>query len=144
MKNKLLFLSIFFLFSATAVAQPSLRNSDMIRIADKKEGQEMKSPLVKIEGTKFIAKKGFKFMEIQQGFILVPTSYNSRKPDVKELMKGIDGFKMLTTGVKFYCTGSCACNPKSCGDGCLQCSGCCDIHSKVDGGGIWIPEYATP
>ena len=144
MKNTLLFLGIFLLIATVAVAQPSLRNYDMIKIADTQGDEPLKSAHVKIEGSKLLAGKGFKFMEIRQGFILVPASYKSRSPDAKELMQGIDGFKMLPTGVKWYCDGDCECNPRKCGRNCLQCSGCCDFYDKVTGGGILIPDYETP
>ena len=144
MKDKLLFLGLFLFVATAIVAQPSLRNYDMIKIADTRGDKPLKSAHVKIEGSKLMAEKGFKFMPIKQGFILVPAAYDSRSPDAKELMKGIDGFKMLGSGIKWYCDGDCDCNPRKCGRGCLQCSGCCDFYDKVDGGGILIPEYETP
>ncbi|MBX2814952.1 MAG: hypothetical protein KTR24_03100 [Saprospiraceae bacterium] len=145
MKNKVLILLAFLLVSSFVVAQPALRNYDMIKIADTRGDKPLKSAHVTIEGSKLKAAKGFKFLAIKQGFILVPEAYKARSPDAKDLMQGIDGFKMMPTGIKWYCAGDCECNPRKCGRNCLQCSGCCDFYDKVrGGGGILIPDYETP
>ena len=143
MKYKISIMAIFLFLGISLAAQPSMQNYDMLRIEDIK-GALPRSKHVTVKDNQILAGKGFKFIEVKQGFFLVPEVYNAKNPDVKHLAAGIKGFKMSLTAAKWYCEGSCECNPRKCGRKCLQCSGCCDIITGVGNGGITIPEYETP
>lgn len=57
MRNQVLLFLTFLLISNFALAQPSLRNHDMIKIADTRRDEPLESDHTKIDGNKVIAVK---------------------------------------------------------------------------------------
>lgn len=135
------------------ISQPPIQNFDMIKIADTRgQGTEFVASMediFKYQDGQILADHDFKFLQVKQGIILVPAAYKAVKPDVKDLIKGIGGYKLdaSLTGIRLRCVDtSCGCEEIKC-EGhprsrCIQCRGCCGLN--VDrAGGIIVPKYVV-